>query len=139
MSIEDRREFFRMPVDIAVRIDNQDDDYSEPKRYYGCIRNISGGGLKFQAPAAFPSTRPLSMRFSLPLNDDHEQPERAFSLTGIVTRSEYDEIENIFTYGVKFIDIMPHIQDMIVKFLFGLQILAKKHKSRFFSEAETKV
>jgi len=127
MEFVEKREFFRLNVEIPAQI-NYFSNGKDFKAYFasGVIRDLSGNGLKLETDSFLKEENKLSVKFSLPI---HERKKilHDFFLTAQVRRKKSMDRENFYEYGIKFLDIMPSLQDKIIKFLFDLQISSRYH------------
>ena len=127
MDFVEKREFFRLNVEIPAQI-NYFSNEKDFKAYSSTalIRDLSGNGLKLETKSFLKEENKLSVKFSLPVNE-RKKIIHDFFLTAEVKRKKSMERKNIYEYGIKFLDIMPSLQDKIIKFLFDLQISSRYH------------
>jgi c-di-GMP-binding flagellar brake protein YcgR len=127
MKFAEKRNFFRLAVEIPVLIEfTQSEKMLRSRQVNGYIRNLGGGGIKLETRTRFRPKRRINVEFDLPFND-HKTSVQKFYLTAEVTRSEKLENNNKFSYGLKFVNILPPVQDRIVKYLFDTQISSRYH------------
>jgi len=127
MNTTERRNFFRLSVDIPVKVlYNSQDEFRKTKLFYGSIRDLSGGGLRIRTNADLPDKEKVNLRFMLPYNILNNSVQDFF-VSAEILRSKKIENKKIYEYGAKFVNISPGIQDKIIKYLFDLQISAKLH------------
>lgn len=125
MNFVERREFFRLPVEIPAYIE-QYDEHKPAHRQNAVIRNLSGGGLKVETTNRLNMELPVSVAFSLPFNDGR-RALRSFVLSCKVLREDSVKSNRLYHYGTQFSSIVPSVQDKIVKYLFDLQIASRYH------------
>lgn len=123
---EDRRNFFRLAVDIPVHISFPGADEITASDRQGVMRDLSGGGMRLETAARLPETKRFQLGFTLPIND-LDKPAQDFYVSAQVVRKNEENRKKSSTYGVRFVDILPGIQDRIVKYLFDLQIASRYH------------
>ncbi|MDX9703467.1 MAG: PilZ domain-containing protein [Candidatus Auribacterota bacterium] len=124
---DERRNFFRLAVEIPVGIMMQNQSkFYEQMFVSGVIRNLSGGGMLIDTDVSISQQKPLQLQFTLPVNETG-MSEQDFSIKAQVVRLHKKNQKKYSTYGVQFVDILPGIQDRIVKFLFDLQIASRYH------------
>jgi len=129
MQFVEKREFFRLNVEIPAHINFFSNDNENGIKSFSTtalIRDLSGNGLKLETNTFLKEKNKLSVRFSLPLNE-RKKIVHDFFLTAQVRRKKNIERKNFYEYGVKFLDIIPSLQDKIIKFLFDLQISSRYH------------
>ena len=123
----ERRDFFRLGVEIPVTILMQHNNDSTGHMFVsGVIRDLSGGGVRIDTNMSIDKQKSLQLRFTLPVND-LEKSSHDFFVNARIVRSQKKNQKKYSTYGVQFVDILPGIQDRIVKFLFDLQIASRYH------------
>ncbi len=123
----ERRDFFRLGVEIPVTILMQTQtDSTEHMFFSGVIRDLSGGGVRIDTNVLIERQKKLQLRFTLPVND-LDNPSQDFFINARIVRLQKKNQKKCSTYGVQFVDILPGIQDRIVKFLFDLQIASRYH------------
>ena len=127
MKFVEKRDFFRLAVEIPAIVEfTQSEKILRSHRVNGYIRNMGGGGIKLETRARLTPKKRLNIAFDLPFND-HKTVVQKFYLTAEVTRREKMENRNKFSYGLKFVNILPPVQDRIVKYLFDTQISSRYH------------
>ena len=129
MDFVEKREFFRLNVEIPAQINffsSESNDDFKTHSSSGVIRDLSGNGLKIETKSNLNEDNKLSVKFTLPINEDRKIVHDFF-LTAQVRRKSSMERHNFYEYGIKFLDIMPSLQDKIIKFLFDLQISSRYH------------
>ncbi len=127
MDFNEKRNFFRLPVEISARIRYDLSSQGQgPKFCRGVIRDLSGGGVKLDSTTKISDKENVNMRFSLPFNEP-DRPVQDFYLQGEVIRSKKLKKKDHYEYGVKFVNILSGTEDRIVKYLFNLQISSRYH------------
>ncbi len=127
MDFSERRNYFRLSVDIPVKVlYNPQEEFRNTRLFYGSIRDLSGGGARFRTNVNFNDKEKVSLRFLLP-NNSMNNPVQDFFVSAEILRSEKVENKKVYEYGAKFINISSGVQDKIVKYLFDLQISKKIH------------
>lgn len=126
MQNTENRNFFRLPVEIPVKITHLSaDDFHKLKSVNGLIRDLSGGGMRLETTDDIDVNEQVTINFSLPLQESTTL--RDFYLRGQILRKNQTQRKGFFEHGVEFVNILPGIQDKIVKYLFDLQISARYH------------
>ncbi|MEG6520924.1 flagellar brake protein [Desulfotomaculum sp. 1211_IL3151] len=118
------REFARVPVMLNIEYAEQVADDKQPKYKRVSTVDISGGGLKFASKEPINQGTKLQLRVPLFLKAKKKSEE--FILSARVMRCQLiDEGAKVYHIGVKFTDIRPQQQDMIMAFVFERMIQIK--------------
>ena len=126
MHATERRNFFRLPIDLPVKYSSiNTDNMKDPSFNRALMRDLSGNGMRFDTTELIDTDKKLVVRFSLPYNEKRTTLQN-FHLHAQVVRESQSEGDDMFGYGLQFVNIMPGIQDRIVKFLFDLQIATRE-------------
>lgn len=129
MMLNEKRNFFRLPVEIPVKVDyTTADSFISSCNGRGLIRNLSGGGIRLEMNEKLPQNSQVNLSFSLPYNNP-DLPVQDFYLNGEITRATQANSRDFFSYGVRFLDILPPVQDRIVQYLFNRQIALRVNNS----------
>lgn len=121
------REFARVPVMLDIEYAEQVADNEEPVYKKVSSVDISGGGLKFASKEPIKPGTKLLLRFILKVKAKKKSQE--FMLSARVMRCQLvDEEAKIYHIGLKYTDIRPQQQDMIMAFVFERMIQIKRRQ-----------
>lgn len=88
------------------------------------IRDISGGGLKFVSPIAFPVGNQIALSFSLNLHGK----EMDYELVGeVLSCWENENVKDEFVHRLKFTNILSRQRESIIRYIFEEE---RKKRSR---------
>ncbi len=136
MDFNEKRNFFRLPVELSARIRYDLSSKNQtPKFCRAVIRDLSGGGVKLDSTASINAKESINMRFSLPFNEP-DKTVQDFYLQGEIVRSKKMKKQDHYEYGLRFINILSGTEDRIVKYLFNLQISSRCHVTNSDSESD---
>lgn len=107
---EQRREFFRLPLNILVYYNILDDD----ERLKAVSLDISGGGIRMVTKKDLNMKDHLSITFELDNGDRFNDVE-------VKIKRKDNRSEDQFEYGLEFIDVNDEIRQRIISYLFMLQ------------------
>lgn len=113
--MEQERNYFRVDTLMLVRFSDGED--SSPLNQ-GYIADLSAGGMLIHAYKKVSAGTIINLAFNLPSR------KIVGDLQGKVIRVE--RILDIYKIAIEFINILEHNQDIIVKYLFDLQIMLRK-------------
>ena len=109
-----RREYVR--VEISGRIDYrprpEEGDEEEEEFAQGQLRDLSGGGARFQGTSQVEEGQELELKIPIL---ELDQP-----LWGIVRRQR-EKKKGVYEIGIAFVDIDPNVREDIIKWLFEYQ------------------
>ena len=112
---EQRREFFRMPVNLMIALKKEDEEKSKQ----GVSIDLSGGGFCLTSRALFEKNDIVIMNFDL------TNGTRIDDLKGIV-KWRVNKSENQYEYGVEFLNLDNKLREQFISYLFELQRNRKK-------------
>ena len=112
---EQRREFFRMPVNLMIALKKEDEEKSKQ----GVSIDLSGGGFCLTSRALFEKNDIVIMNFDL------TNGTRIDDLKGIV-KWRVNKSENKYEYGVEFLNLDNKLREQFISYLFELQRNRKK-------------
>ena len=112
---EQRREFFRMPVNLMIALKKEDEEKSKQ----GVSIDLSGGGFYLTSRALFEKNDIVIMNFDL------TNGTRIDDLKGIV-KWRVNKSENQYEYGVEFLNLDNKLREQFISYLFELQRNRKK-------------
>ena len=112
---EQRREFFRMPVNLMIALKKEDEEKSKQ----GVSIDLSGGGFCLTSRALFEKNDIVIMNFDL------TNGTRINDLKGIV-KWRVNKSENQYEYGVEFLNLDNKLREQFISYLFELQRNRKK-------------
>ena len=112
---EQRREFFRMPVNLTIALKKEDDEKSKQ----GVSIDLRGGGFCLTSRALFEKNDIVIMNFDL------TNGTRIDDLKGIV-KWRVNKSENQYEYGVEFLNLDNKLREQFISYLFELQRNRKK-------------
>ena len=107
---EQRREFFRMPVNLMIALKKEDEEKSKQ----GVSIDLSGGGFCLTSRALFEKNDIVIMNFDL------TNGTRIDDLKGIV-KWRVNKSENQYEYGVEFLNLDNKLREQFISYLFELQ------------------
>lgn len=107
---EQRRHFFRMPVNILIAIKKEDEE--KPKQAVSI--DISGGGF------CLLSRTSLNQKDIVILDFDLTNGVKAEGIKGVV-KWKVKKIEHQFEYGIEFLEIDNKLREQLISYLFELQ------------------
>ena len=107
---EQRREFFRMPVNLMIASKKEDEEKSKQ----GVSIDLSGGGFCLTSRALFEKNDIVIMNFDL------TNGTRIDDLKGIV-KWRVNKSENQYEYGVEFLNLDNKLREQFISYLFELQ------------------
>ena len=107
---EQRREFFRMPVNLMIALKKEDEEKSKQ----GVSIDLSGGGFYLTSRALFEKNDIVIMNFDL------TNGTRIDDLKGIV-KWRVNKSENQYEYGVEFLNLDNKLREQFISYLFELQ------------------
>ena len=113
---EQRREFFRMPVNLMIALKKEDEEKSKQ----GVSIDLSGGGFYLTSRALFEKNDIVIMNFDL------TNGTRIDDLKGIV-KWRVNKSENQYEYGVEFLNLDNKLREQFISYLFELQRNRKKY------------
>lgn len=113
---EQRREFFRMPVNLMIALKKEDEEKSKQ----GVSIDLSGGGFCLTSRALFEKNDIVIMNFDL------TNGTRIDDLKGIV-KWRVNKSENQYEYGVEFLNLDNKLREQFISYLFELQRNRKKY------------
>ncbi|ABO50899.1 type IV pilus assembly PilZ [Desulforamulus reducens MI-1] len=121
------REFARVPVMLDIEYAEAVADNESPSFKKVCIVDLSGGGLKFALKEPINRGTNIMVRFTLAVKAKKKTQE--FKLLARVMRCQLvDEEAKVYHVGVRFTDIRPQQQDMIMAFVFERMIQIKRRQ-----------
>ena len=112
---EQRREFFRMPVNLMIALKKEDEKISKQ----GVSIDLSGGGFCLTSRALFEKNDIVIMNFDL------TNGTKIDDLKGIV-KWRVNKSENQYEYGVEFLNLDNKLREQFISYLFELQRNRKK-------------
>ena len=112
---EQRREFFRMPVNLMIALKKEDEEKSKQ----GVSIDLSGGGFCLTSRALFEKNDIVIMNFDL------TNGTKIDDLKGIV-KWRVNKSENQYEYGVEFLNLDNKLRKQVISYLFELQRNRKK-------------
>ena len=107
---EQRRDFFRMPVNLMIALKKEDEEKSKQ----GVSIDLSGGGFCLTSRALFEKNDIVIMNFDL------TNGTRIDDLKGIV-KWRVNKSENQYEYGVEFLNLDNKLREQFISYLFELQ------------------
>lgn len=113
---EQRREFFRMPVNLMIALKKEDEEKSKQ----GVSIDLSGGGFCLTSRALFEKNDIVIMNFDL------TNGTKIDDLKGIV-KWRVNKSENQYEYGVEFLNLDNKLREQFISYLFELQRNRKKY------------
>lgn len=112
---EQRREFFRMPVNLMVTLKKE----NEENLKQGVSIDLSGGGFCLTSRALFEKDDIVIMNFNLTNGTSVEE------LRGLV-KWRVNKSENQYEYGIEFLNLDNKLREQLISYLFELQRNRKK-------------
>jgi c-di-GMP-binding flagellar brake protein YcgR len=107
-----RRKFVRIPVvrPLKYKVYQEQEDGEEK---IGSMKDLSGGGLRFQSREDLPLKTKLEIRTNMDAED--------LEVPGLVIRCIKDEDTDLFNISIEFQDISEKTRDQIVGYVFKIQ------------------
>lgn len=112
---EQRRQFFRMPVNLMVLLKKENDENFKQ----GVSIDLSGGGFCLISRGLFEKDDIVIMNFDLTNGTKIEE------IKGII-KWRVNKSENQYEYGVEFFNIDNKLREQLISYLFELQRNRKK-------------
>lgn len=110
MTKEQRRQFFRMPVNLMIAI--KKDGEEKPKQ--GVSIDLSGGGFCLISRGDYKKNEIVLMDFEL---------TNGLKIEGLkaIVKWQVKKVEHQYEYGVEFLDIDSKTREQLISYLFELQ------------------
>ncbi len=118
-----KREYFRIDVEIVLKYLRMEQDEARPKEVRAKV-NLSGGGIRFPAQEPFGVKEKIGLEITLP-----ESPAEKIVCTGHVVRV-FDEPEEESAVALQFVEIEPRDRDRLIAFCFSEQRKTLRNKIR---------
>ncbi len=107
---EQRRQFFRMPVNLMIAIKKENEE--KPKQAVSI--GLSGGGFCLISRGDYAKDEIVSLDFELTNGLKFE------NLRSIV-RWQVKKVEHQYEYGIEFVDLDAKVREQLISYLFELQ------------------
>ncbi|HHV65659.1 MAG TPA: pilus assembly protein PilZ [Peptococcaceae bacterium] len=107
-----RRKYVRIPLTRPLKYRVFREQGNEDEKI-GAMKDLSGGGLRFQTKEELPLQTKLTVR----ANMDTKELE----IPGLVIRTTKDEETDLYNISIQFLDISEKTRDEIISYVFKIQ------------------